>query len=225
MTGAGWVVNDWQGAYVFLDYGTHIGEVRQVLSNTADTLTLGAPVLPGAVGAGDVFYLSGLFPVIADANYESISLEGSKLFLDVYNPSASSIGTTDVSERVLSLNVTHALNLSGKRRLPGIIGRVGRGMRLITGTIRFEADRWDEWKAWEEDTRLSIRWEKEGSIIDPTEETTKLARIDIEKAVVDTITDDADNNNITHSVAFVGLLPESAPPATFVGKNALATLP
>lgn len=227
MTSAGWSVNEWQGAYVYIDYGTHIGEVRQVASNTADTLTLSAPVLANAVSTSDVFHLSGLFPVVANPVNEAITIEGSKLFLDIYNPSASSAGTTDVSERVLSLNVTQQLNLNEKRRLPGVIGRVDRGETLLTGTIRFEADRWDEYKAWEENTELSIRWEKIGSVIDATatpNPTTKLARLDIERALVNTITEDADNNNITHSVSFMAYLPASAPPYTFTVKTKQATL-
>lgn len=225
MTGAGWTVNQWAGAYVYQDYGSHIGEVRQVLSNTADTLTLAAPPLSSAAAAGDRFHIAGLFPVVPDADYETITLEGTRLFLDRYDPVTSSIGTTDVSERLLSFNVTQQLNLARKRRFPGIVGRTGRGAREISGTVRFEFDRWDEYRDWEEDTELSIRIEKEGSVIDPATGTRKLARIDVERAVWDAFTGDTDNNNMTMSLSFVGKVPASEPISTFTGVNRLPVLP
>lgn len=221
---AGWTVDEWAGAYVFQDYGSHIGDVRQVVSNTADTLTLETALSEEAV-AGDVFYISALFPVIANPDYETITLEGTRFYLDRYDPVTSSIGTTDISERILSFNVTQALNLARKRRMPGIIARVGRGAREISGTVRFEYDRWDEYAEWLGDDLVSLRIEKEGSVIDAGAGTTKLARIDAERAVWDAWTNDEDNNNMTASLSFVAMLPETADIATFTGKNRLAALP
>lgn len=223
-TGAAWTVNQWAGAYVFQDYGTHIGEVRQVLSNTLDTLTL-ETALSTAAAAGDVFYISALFPVIPNPDYETITLEGTRFFLDRYNAATSTVGTTDVSERVLSFNVTQEINLARKRRMPGIIARVGRGAREISGTVRFEYDRWDEYAEWIGNTPVSLRIEKTGSVINTPTSTTKLARIDVERAVWDAWTSDEDNNNMTVSLSFVAALPATAPIATFTAKNRLVTLP
>ncbi len=223
-TGAGWTIDQWAGAYVFQDYGTHIGEVRQVLSNTADTLTL-ETALDTAAAAGDVFYISALFPVIPNPAYETITLEGTRFFLDRYNPTTSTVGTTDISERVLSFNVTQELSLARKRRMPGIIARVGRGAREISGTVRFEYDRWDEYAEWLGNDPVSLRIEKTGSEIDAATNTTKLARIDVERAVWDAWTNDEDNNNMTASLSFVAALPDTAPIATFTAKNALVNLP
>lgn len=224
MTGAGWTVNQWAGAYVYLDYGTFAGQVRQVLSNTADTLTLGPPNLSSAVTAGDLFHIAGKMPIVPQNDGEVITLEGSRVYLDRYNASVSSIGTTLISSRVLSLNITQILSLARKRRAAGIIGRVGRGARWITGTLRVELDGWDEYTAWEDKAPLSLRWEKDGSVIDATANTKKLARIDIERGYFDAFTPDADNNNRTASFSFVSRLADAEPILNWESVTGLARL-
>jgi len=227
-TGA-YTANQLAGAYITLDPESHIGQVRQILSNTATatgstTLTVSTAFDP--VPAATVpFHIAGQFPVIANPDYETIKIEGARLFLDRYNAAISTLGTTDVSERILSFNITQTLNLARKRRLPGIIGRIGRGAREISGTVRFEFDRWDEYREWEEDDEISIRIEKAGSVIDAGANSRKLARIDVERAIWDAFTPDTDNNNMTMSLSFVALLPDNDPIATFTAKNRLATLP
>jgi hypothetical protein len=221
-TGSSWTIDEWQGGWAFIDYGSFIGPVREIESNTADTITLASPDLGTAVTAGAVVLLVPPMPAIAVPSQEVIQLTGTKLFLDRYNASASSVGTTDISDRILSFNLTNDLSLAQKKRFSGIIARVGRGARWITGTIRFEADRWDEYKAWEEDDFLSIRMAQTGSVIDATAGSTKSATVDVEKAIFDVITPDTDNNNLTHSVTFLALY--ESPIETFAVKNALAAL-
>lgn len=205
MTGAGWGTNAHQGAYVFLNYGSGNGLVRQIASNTSTELTF-ETAIPSPGSTTIPFYISGLFPVVADPDYDEIGMEGTKIFLDLYNPSSSSLGTTEVSDRTLSFNVTQALNLSTKRRASGIIGRTGRGAREVSGTLRFEYDRWDEYKKWIEDQEISIRIEKLGPVINAGEGTNHKATIDIERAVFDAWTEDADNNNMTVSLTFLAKL-------------------
>lgn len=219
---ASWTVDEWQGGWAFINYGSFIGEVREIASNTATEVTLEAPVLSGAVTAGDIVLLVPPMLAVSIPEQETIRLSGTKLFLDEYNASASSVGTTDISDRILSFNITNELNMAQKRRFSGIIARTSRGARWITFTIRFEADRWDEYKAWEEDTPLSIRMEQLGSVIDTTAGSRKLARVDIEKAYFDVITPDEQDNNLTHSIT--GIAAYEAPIETFVAKNALASL-
>ena len=220
MTGAGWTVDEHKGAYVFLDYGSGVGEVRQVASNTATELTL-ETALSSAVTASDVFYISGVFPTIAIPEYETIAFEGTNFYLDPYNSSASSLGTTNISDRAVSFNVTQTLNLSNKRRASGIIGRKGRGAREVSGTLRFEFDRWDEYAKWIGDKPVSIRIEKVGPEISGG--THHKATINIEKAVFDAWTEDADNNNMTVSLTFVALL--EAPTWELVVTTDLSALP
>lgn len=222
MTGATWTVNEHQGAYVFLGYGSGIGAVRQVLSNTATELTFETAVTP-APGVGVKFYISDVFPTLPDPDYDTISMEGTKVFLDVYNASASTLGTTNVSDRVLSFNVTQTLNLANKRRASGMIGRVGRGAREVSGTLQFEFDRWDEYAKWIGDQEISIRIEKDGPTIDATAGSKQMAQINIERAVFDAWTEATDQNNMTVNLTFVAL--QEAPTWQLVVKTDIATLP
>jgi hypothetical protein len=205
VTGAGWTIDQFQGAYYFDQYGSGIGEVRMIASNTADTITL-ETALSIAPTAGDPFYVSSVFPAIANPDYDPIPMEGTTVYLDLYNASASTLGTTDISDRVLSFNVSQTLGLARKRRSSGIIGRMGRGGREVSGTLRFEFDRWDEYKKFIEDQEISIRIEQTGPVIDATAGTTQLARIDVERAAFDSWTEDEDTNNMTVSLTFVALL-------------------
>lgn len=204
MTGAGWTVNAHQGAYVFLNYGTGNGLVRQVASNTSTVLTFESAI-PAPGPTTIPFYISGVFPSLAMPNFNIIEMEGTKIFLDVHNPAGSTLGTTEVSDRTLSFNVTQALNLANKRRASGIIGRKGRGAREVGGTLRFENDRWDEYAKWIGNQPVSIRIEKTGPVISASPLTNHRARIDIEKAAFDVWTPDEDNNNMTVSLSFLAL--------------------
>lgn len=221
MTGAAWTVDEHKGAYVFLKYGSGVGEVRQVLSNTTTEITFETAVL-NAPAIGDLFYISGLFPTLAEADYDTITMEGTRIFLDVHNPSATTIGTTNVSERVASFNVTQTLNLANKRRAPGVIGRIGRGGREVSGTLQFEFDRWDEYKKWMEDEEISIRIEKPGPVIDATAGSTQNVQLNIERAAFDAWTEATDQNNMMVNLTFVGL--EEAPPWEMVVKTDIASL-
>jgi hypothetical protein len=223
MTGAGYGANAHVGKFVTLGRGN--GEVRRILSHTADTLTLEAPVLSAPVTSGTRFHIAGNLPVIGGDAAETIEAEGTEVFVDLYNAATSTLGTTDVSDRVASWNVTQELNISSKHRASGQIARRSRGARWVTGTIRFEADRWDEYRAWEEDDRISIRIQKRGSVINPSPATYKLARIDVEKAIWDVPTDDAVDNNMTLSLSFRALLNPGDPVFSVLAKNAMAALP
>lgn len=221
LTGAGWTSNQWQGAYVFQDFGSGVGETRMVASNTTDTLTLESP-LATAAASGDKFSISTPFPTLSDPDYDTISMEGTKIFLDIHDPSSSTIGTTNVSERVASFNVTQKLNLANKRRAPGIISRKGRGNLDITGQITFEADRWDEYYQWIENDYLSIRIEKEGPLIDPDAGTRHLAQLNFERAAWNTRSPGTDNHNKMVTMAFRAL--RHTPDWNVKVKTNLATL-
>jgi hypothetical protein len=219
-TGAGWTVDAFKGAYIFKDYGSHIGEVRQVASNTAEAITVSTP-FSEAVAVGDVFYVSAVYPTVTIPEYETIEFEGTQFFVDAYNASASSLGTTDISDRALSFNVTQTLALSNKRRASGVIGRKGRGAREITGTLRFEDDRWDEYAKWIADEPISLRIHKQGPLISGS--TYHSVTIDIEKALLDVPTPDEAGTNMTRSYTFRAFL--EAPIWKLTVVTDLATLP
>lgn len=221
-SGATWTPGEFVGQYIFRDPGTHIGEVRQISANTADEITVETP-FSSPVTASDEFYIAAALPTIANPDYEAIEVEGTKVFLDEYDANSSTLGTTEISDRILSFSITQALNLAVKRRMPGVIDRVGRGAREVSGTIRFEMDRDDEFMAWLNNKELSLRIMKEGSAINGS--ANHLAQIDVERAVFDGETLDTDNNNMTVSMAFVALLPASEPVWEVTTRTAVATLP
>lgn len=203
-TGAGWTVNEYLGAYVFQDFGSHIGEVRQVVSNTVDTLTVSTP-FSSAVVAGDVFRVEPLFAAgIPIPQNEPIQSYGTKVFLDPYG---TPLGTTQVTDRIISTNVTMAVNRTGKRFLENrdeISARTGRGDLLVTGQIRFEGDRRDEWREWERLQEFGIRIEQEGSEIEAG--FPRMARVDVRRAVWDEPTDDTRESNLTNTLGWVGYI-------------------
>ena len=205
MSGASWTVNEHQGAYIYVDYGSGKGEVRQVASNTA-TEIVPETNFSSAPSSTTKFYISGVFPTIAIPTYDAIQMEGTKIFLDPYDALSPKIGTTDLSARVLSFNVSQTLNLANKRRASGIIGRKGRGAREVSGTIRFEYDRWDEYKKWIGNEEVSIRIQQTGPTINSAQGTNQKATIDVTRAAFDAWTEDADNNNMTVSLTFVALV-------------------
>ena len=225
MSTAGWTVDQWEGAYVFLDYGTHVGPIRQVDSNTADTLTL-TTALDTAVASGDTFRIEALFPSgIAIPRYEAIPYAGTKLYLDP----TGSIGTTQVLGRFISGNVTVQHNLAAKvfaeNAADEVSDRTGRGGRFVSGSIRLEFDRRDEMDELENMDELAIRIEQEGSVIDSSAGTHKLARLDINRALWDTASRDTRDNNLTATFGFVAYLDDTDPILNVVAKNTLATLP
>lgn len=220
---AAWEINQYRDSYVFFDYGSGIGQVRKVLSNTADTLTLEGPPLDELPEVGSPVHVSALLTIVPEPERETIQLEGTKFFLDRWDRDASSVGTTEISDRMLSFNITEELNLAQKRRFSGIIAKVGRGARWFTGSVRVELDRWDEYDKWEDLTPISLRIEKEGSEI--AEGVRKRARIDVERAFFDVFTEDADNNNMTATFTFIAANPIGRDIVTFDTINALPALP
>lgn len=222
VTDGAMTIDEHIGKYFFMDYGSHIGEVRQITDNDATTITLES-ALSSTPSGGEAFYVSAAFPTIADADYDPITMEGTNVYLDTYNSGASTLGTTLISDRVLSFNVTQRLNLAYKYRASGVIGRLGRGAREVTGQLRLEFDRWDEYVNLVNNTELSLRIEKTGPVIDSGAGTNHLARIDIERAVFAGWSDDVDTNNMTVTLAFRAL--QESPIWQITAKTNLAATP
>lgn len=227
-TAAGWTVSQFAGAYVLGKSGTagNIGQVREVLSNDATTLTL-AGALPAAVVSTDVWEISGVFTAgIVDRTREPIDFPGTSLYLDT----ASAIGTTPMLGRFISFSVTWANNTFGKRFAENTTGygRFGFGEHMVSGQIRFEFDRRAEYDDWASVVGVDkkIRIQKIGSAINVAPNTFKTATIDILRAQYDAFTDDDRENNVTATITFQGFVDASAGiPAKIVTINKLATLP
>jgi hypothetical protein len=226
VTGAGWTANQFQGAYLFMDSASPIGPVRQIASNTTDTLTVSAPFDPVPT-AGTPFHIAGLFAAgVPLPEYEAIETYGTKVYLD--QPEA--IGTTDIAPtRLISANITHQINRTGKRFVGNgrneLSARTGRGARVVSGQLRVEFDRPYELQRLEALDDLALRFEQVGSVLDEGTGARKRARIDIPRVVLDTVAQDTRENNITATFAFVAYLSSTDPIISVETVNRLATLP
>lgn len=221
-----WTVNQWAGAWVFIDFGTGSGQVRQVLSNTATVLTLDSPALPSTVTAGDVYRIEGLFTAgVAFENYDSIAVPGTQLYID---PASGTIGTNAIPERMISYNITVNNARTGKRfadNVDSLSTSTGRGMRLITGQVRLEFDRRDEYQQYEDLDEVAIRVRQTGPAFSATPGDTMEATIDVNRAVWDVVDMNERDNNITATFGFVAYLPTADDIVVFEAINDLATLP
>ena len=227
MTGASWSVDEHVGKFVFIDFGTHIGDVRLIESNTADALTVDQ-AFDETPTAGNVFRIEGNLPALVVPDYEKIPTYGTQVFID----EVGSIGETLITDRVINVSISSNTNRTTKRFLENpsdqVSKRSGRGAQPVTGSIRLELDRRDEYVAWQNLQERSIRIEQFGSVIDADatpEPTRKRAWIDLERVAFGTPTEDSRENNMTVTVPFTAYLPESAPILIVGAKNTLPALP
>ena len=221
-----WTVDEWAGAWAFIDFGTGSGEVRQVLSNTATQLTFDSPVLSGAVTAGTVYRIEGLFTDgVPFTAYDSIAVPGTQLYID---PASGTIGTNAIPDRMISYNITVNNARVGKRfadNVDSLSTSTGRGARLITGQVRLEFDRRDEYQQYEDLDEVAIRVRQTGPAFSATPGDTMEATIDVNRAVWDVVDMDERENNITATFGFVAYLPTADDIVVFEAINDLATLP
>lgn len=224
---AGWTTNEWQGAYVTLTGGTagNIGQVREIASNTADTLTL-VGALPEAVANADTASISGVFtPSIADRSREAIEAPGTRLYLD---DGGGDIGDTPVSE-FISFSLTYQGNMAPKRFMENVdtySARVDQGPKIVTGQVRIEFGSRAEYDHYKNlDVRL-IRIAQTGSAIDAGAGTSKHAHLDVYAAFWDDVTMDERANNRTATFAFIGYLdPAEGVPVHIESKHTMSALP
>lgn len=227
ITGAGWTVNEKAGAYVFVDFGTHIGEVRRVVSNTATVLTVDEAfdVTPTA---GDLIRIEGEFPAaIPIPAYDTIETYGTTVKIA---PNLAGLATSSViNDRIISWNVSVGQTITPKRFMENAINEVsqrsGKGERTITFQVRFELDRRDEWTQWRNLSEMALGIYQTGPDINPDGSNEMAASIVIPRGVWDTFTPDERGSNLTATIAGLAYLPVSDPILTVTAKNDLATLP
>lgn len=226
VTGAGYTPDAFIGAFINVEFPGHVGQVRQIVDNDATTITV-SPPFDVAPSASDTFRIEGEFTAgISIPDYEFIPSYGTQVYID---PIGGTIGTTEVLDRIVSVNLTVANNRVPKRFLNNakneVSAKTGRGGRRISGQLRVEFDRFDEYYAWENLTEAQLRIYQEGSVIDSGAGTVKYAQIDLPRIAFSTPTEDARENNMTLTIPFWAYLPESDPILTIETKNELATLP
>ena len=118
-------------------------------------------------------------------------------------PYGVTLGTVQVTDCIIGTNVPLAINRTGKRFLENrdeIRARTGRGDLLVSGQIRFEGDRRDEWRQWEQLEEFAIQIEQEGSAIEAG--FPRRARVEVRRAVWD----DTRENNVTNTLSWVGYI-------------------
>lgn len=228
MTGAGWTVNEHAGAFVTMLTGTvgNIGDALEILSNTADTLTV-VGQFQSAVASGDTFAISGQFTAgIADRNTEAIDAAGTAVYFD---DEVANIGDTQMEGRVRSVSVTYNANLSAKRMIENrdtFAARRGKGETLVTGQVIVEFDSLREYNKWADLQREVLRIHQTGSTIDSGAATTKEATIDIYAAYYDSFARQVSENNVLAAFGWVGYLDAAETvPIEIASKVTLATLP
>lgn len=226
MTGASWTVDQLKGRFVFKDFGTHTGEVREILSNTATEITVSED-WDDAPTAGTVFRVEANMPVLTELDYEKIPTYETQLFLD---PAADPLGATQIFDRFISMNVTHRTTRRLKRFMENprdqYSKRSGRGGSFVSGQIVFENDRRDEYEAWKALKTWGLRVRQYGSVIDSGSGTRKMAQIDIPKGAFSTPAPQSRENNMTLLVPFRAYIPEvGSSPFTWTTINDLAQLP
>lgn len=226
MTGASWDDDEHIGKFVFVDFGTHIGDVRLISGNTEDTLTVDE-AFDTIPDNGALFRIEGNLPTITVPEWEKIPTYGTQVFID----EVGSIGDTLITDRIINVSLSVNTNRTTKRFLDNpsdqVSRRSGRGEQVITGSIRLELDRRDEYVAWQNLQERSLRIEQFGSVIDPDATpvpTRKRAWIDLERVAFGTPTEDSRENNMTLTVPFTAYLPEGAPILIVGAKNKIANL-
>jgi hypothetical protein len=235
VTAAGRTVDQYAGAYVFLNPGTHDGQVREIIGNTATDATTGSFTITVAPAFAPV--PAAATPIRIEAEFvanitlpfaETIDSYGTRVYVDP----VGSIGTNDIAgARVISANVTYSHGLNPKRflgnSLSQVSSRVGKNSRVVSGQVRLEFDRRDEWLQLRNKTERAIRFEQTGSVIDSG--VTHRARIDLPRVVWDTVSPDTRESNNTATFSFIAYKPVGAqagqPIITVDVINPLATLP
>lgn len=224
MTGAGWTIDALIGRYVNLD-PNHAGQVYQITDNDATSITWDETASPAPTN-GTEFRIEAAFTSgISIPDNEYIPTYGTQVFID---PLGGTIGTTEVLDRIISLNVQVVNNRTAKRFLNNskneVSKKTGRGGRRIMGQIRVEFDRFDETNKWEALEGFMLRVYQEGSVIDAGAGTVKYAQIDLNECYFSTPTEDARENNMTQTIPFWAYLPDSDPIIEFEVKNALSAV-
>lgn len=222
-TGAGWAVNVHAGKFVFLMFPNQAEQVRKIVSNTTDTLTVDEAFSPVPVAANP-FRIEGKPPAISAPTLEAIASYGTKVFMDPY--SGGTIGTTEIVDRVSSISFTVMINRTSKRFLNNardtVAAKTGRGAFKVTGQFQVELDRRSEYHKWENLIQSKIRISQLGSVINASGQPNKKAQIDFPWVAFGTPTLGSRENNRTLIVPFRGF--GTATPISVDTKNTVAAL-
>lgn len=226
-SGASWTVNEFAGAFLELLTGTagNIGEVREIASNTATTLTLVTP-LPATVAASDTGVISGRFTAgISDRSRIKIAAPGTKLYLDAIG---GTTGTTEFEGGFISFSINHNNMIQGKRFMRNTdrySSKIGRDKRRISGQIRIEFDTRRQRDNWLAATPEMMRIEQIGPMIDSGAGTYHRITMDFDRIYWNTPTMDQRGSNLTLTIPFRAFLSDdTGSRAIYEVKNTLSAM-
>lgn len=159
-------VNALVGAILQIRSGTGALQERTIVSNTATTITVdSAFTTPPA--AGSVYRILPTFkPGVVGYARDLIPTAGTQFWLD---DQVTAMGTTPVTERMISLSITLANNLGTKGFLENTdakSARVRKGKRRITGQIEMEMDRaradeeFTEYRRYHQGNQINKSWRR-----------------------------------------------------------------
>lgn len=202
-TGAGWTVNTFAGQYVEIMSCTPatagvVGQVRKIVSNTADTLTV-TPAWDVNPTTACTFEISGEFTAaVSDRDTDPIKAAGTLLYV---SDSTGAVGESLISGRFKQFNLSVVNNLAGKRMMEDVdsySAKLDRGVRRVTAQVTMEFDDWREQARWEEGVARLVRiTQPNGPIINASGPTTrKNAKIDLPLLYWEQMTEDVRGNNI-----------------------------
>jgi len=221
VTGGGLTADELIGAWFFPHADDNRAGARLIVDNDTTTITLGSP-LPSAPATGQKFVVGILAPAgIPVLTEEKIKAAGTKVYID---PESGTIGTTQILQRIISGNITVALNAENKAFAENEFDRsgvYGFGRIDVTAQLRLEFDRPDEIRQMKRMDKFRVRFQKEGTELAPGVK--KLWQPDIPLAVWTGKTRDTRNNNLTQTMTLRGISPTL--PIEFATRNGLATLP
>lgn len=225
-SGASWGTTQFVGSYVRITGGTGAGQVRRITSHTGTVLTV-SPAWGTNPDNTSVYSIAGNFTTgINDRTRNTIDAPGTVVYID---DSGGTIGTTQVTQQIISWSVTWDNGLNGKRFMEDATGyskKLGRGVRRVTGQIRMEFDTRDEYDEWTNKAARKIRIRKTGATINDTPNS-YTATIDVPNAYWDTVNKNEDREgNITATFAFRAYYDSSTSEVAQIQvRNTLSALP
>ena len=223
---AGWTIDAFIGAYVFILSGPAAGDVRLITDNDATTITVDPPFV-AAVANTNTFEIGNQFTSgISVPQWEHIKSAGTLFYVDDDN---SSIGTTPEKNKLISWSITHLIEMNPKRFMEheqGYSDKVGTGWRRVSGQVRLEFDTFKEYRNFKAKNKRALRWERTGSTIDSGAGSEKLAQIDVFAAYWNEMTKDTRQSNLTRTFAFMAFYDlDEASVMELTGKTKLSALP
>lgn len=232
-TGAAWTINAYQGGYVKMLTGTtgNIGEIRQIASNDATTLTLATP-FPSAVANADTFEIFPLFTSLSGRDVDYIQNEGTQIIIGS-NVAALATASNEIKDKLIKFSVTYD-NQFVLKKFANNVGvysaKRGRKKRMISGVFTMEFDDPGQKRIWEQTNPpgQALRFQQIlGPQVNASPATYKTATITVPKFYYDKIDDSGDRNgNMTADYQWKAYADVSAGyDISYAVNNQLATLP